>query len=176
MRSVGLAVVTALVLGAALALGAATHPSGPPGTLGSPAAPDVAYLRAASALLDRVDATLADEDRVLGEGDANPGLVGSAAWIARDGQVDDALQSEYRAAQTLTAPDGLGDLQTCLVEGLRLSSLGAGMLHDAFLTGGHGAYYLSAHGNWDLNLGHDRLQQCRALLVQLRVSGSGVEG
>jgi len=52
-----------------------------------------------------------------------------------------------------------------LTEGLRLTATGQALLHDGFLTDGHGAYYDGAHGNWDLNLGTDALRRCRALLV-----------
>jgi hypothetical protein len=129
-----------------------------------------------AALLSRYDASAVKLDRVLSERDANPTLVESPNWVAANEQVVEELRAEYRAAQALDVPPRTAGIKACLTEGLRLTSTGAQMLHDAFLTGGHGAYYLSAHGNWDLNLGAEEIRQCRASLDELMGFAPEVHG
>lgn len=174
-RGPWLAVLVVIALSMSFAIGPLLHPS----ALGPPAGPipdrsTAGYASQVVALLARSEASMARLDDVLAERDRNPALTGSVAWQQRYARVVSELQDEYQAARALTPPSGEVEIQTCLGEGLRLTSTGAAMLHDAFLTGGHGAYYLSAHGNWDLHLGVEQLQRCRALLAQTAVApGSG---
>ncbi len=166
--------MVAVVLSALLAVGGAVHPGAPRTLAGSPAlAPRAAYSRQVDLLLARSDASLAALDDALSQRDRNPALVLSDAWIQRYTRIVSELEGEYRAALALTPPAGAMDVQTCLSEGLRLTSTGARMLHDAFQTSGHGAYYLSAHGNWDLNLGVERLRHCQALLAPIAAPRAG---
>lgn len=160
-----LAAIVALALGALLSIGPTAHPSAlERSSEASGSAPSTSYAGQAAALLARYDASISELDSALTERDGNPALVLSDAWVQRYARVVSELQGEYQAALALSPPAGQAEAHTCLTESLRLTSTGATMLHDAFLTGGHGAYFLSAHGNWDLNLGITRLRQCRSLL------------
>lgn len=145
----------AIALLAALALGA-----------GAARAPAVdGYAARAGTLLAVGERSVLEGDQLLTERDADPGLSQDPAWLARHAGVVAALDAEYRAALTLPAPPSAAPLQTCLSEGLRLVATGHDLLQRAYLTDGHGAYYDSAHGNWDLQLGQQRLQTCRGLLL-----------
>ncbi len=164
-----LAAIVALALGALLAIAPTTRRSALEQTTGSSAIGSAdTYAGQVAALLDRYDTTMSELDDALTERDGNPALVQSDAWVQRYARAVRELQEEYQAALALSPPTGDVEVQTCLREGLRLTSTGASMLHDAFLTGGHGAYYLSAHGNWDLNLGITRLRQCHSRLPATR--------
>lgn len=124
------------------------------------------YARQVDLLLQHTARSLALAGQLLDERDANPSLSSSPSWRDRHAAVVAELEAEYHEAQQVSAPAGSRDLQICLVEGLQLSALGHSLLHQAFSTDGHGAYYFSAHGNWDLNLGAERLRQCHALLAR----------
>jgi hypothetical protein len=58
-----------------------------------------------------------------------------------------------------------------LVDGFRLTATGESLLSQAFGADGHHAYFLSAHGNWDLNLGDRAVARCRASLSSLGTAG-----
>ena len=131
----------------------------------APVTPHAAYVAQLTALLQRYDVSVAALDQVLTRRDDNPGLVGSADWLQQDATLARELQTEYDDSALLSPTASDAKLQECVVEALRLTSLGATMLHDGFLTDGHGAYYLGAHGNWNLNLGHQQIQRCRSILA-----------
>ena len=59
-------------------------------------------------------------------------------------------------------------VQSCVSESLRLISIGHAMLHHAFQVEGHEAYFNSAHGNWDLDLGINLLRACQGQLQTLK--------
>ncbi len=155
-------VLAAAILVACFALGELAHPPRLIPPTDSARAP---YAQRVAALLRRHDASTATLDQLLTQRDANPGLVASVEWLEQDARVVQELQTEYQEAQALTPPADAIDRHRCLVEALRLTSLGATMLHDAFRIDGHGAYYLGAHGNWNLQLGGAQLQRCRASLA-----------
>jgi len=156
--------VVALVVVALIACFAVGDVADPAIAIPSPDPARAAYFERVSAILRRYDLSAAALDKLLTQRDENPGLVGSAEWLQQHARVAQELQAEYQDAQSIAPPRGNDDLQTCVVEALRLTSIGASMLHDAFLTDGHGAYYLGAHGNWDLYLGSERIQRCRVIL------------
>ncbi len=83
-------------------------------------------------------------------------------WIGKHATVVNQLQQIYQSAEALNPPSDLRDAHACIVDGFRLTYTGQNFLHNAFLSGGHGAYYMSAHGNWDLELGANRVRACRA--------------
>ena len=151
----------AVILFGALSAGAATAQAAPSRT---------AYRAAATSLLDRSSVTIAAAGQLLNERDANPTLTSDQRWLDQYAQRSAALRAEYQQALGLRAPASDGDVQQCLTEGLRLVTTGQRFLYDGFQIDGHGAYYFSAHANWDLQLGTDRLRRCRAALVSTEVT------
>lgn len=124
---------------------------------------DVSAVAAVSAVLVEAQTTLATGDAVLAQRDANPGLVESPQWLATHEQVTLALEAEYQQAQQVKASGSSVGLQQCVANGLRLVSTAHRAFQQAFQMGGHGAYYFSAHANWNLNLGKQDLASCWAL-------------
>ena len=121
-----------------------------------------AYARDVTTLLTRYDFAQGDGDRLLTERDADPRLVGDAGWRQSYARVASEHQREYAEIQTLAVPANAQTVQDCVTDGLRLTATADGMFLEAFTAEGHRAYYLSAHGNWDLNLGKTTIVRCRA--------------
>src|SRR5262249_42943459 len=86
-------------------------------------------------------------------------------WMQEHARVVDALAADYQALHALAPPATATTAQGCLDDGLRLVWTGHALLHQAFGVEGHAAYYYSAHGNWDLDLGASRLAACPSLLA-----------
>ena len=126
------------------------------------------YVREVNAALLRYDAARSEGDRLLTERDADPRLVDSAAWRQSFERVVQEHQLIHAQLEGLRAPPSADAIQQCLVDGLRLTALGESLLFEAFRADGHQAYYLSAHGNWDLNLGVRDVTRCRASLALIR--------
>jgi len=162
-----------MVLGLLLAIGAIVH-SGAQTSPGADRAAQsgtssraVTYVRNVNAALQRYDIARREGDRLLTERDANPRLAENAAWRQSFESVVQEHQQLQLTVQRFKAPKGAEATQQCLVDGLRLTALGEGLLFDAFGADGHHAYFLSAHGNWDLNLGVRAIARCRVSLASL---------
>jgi hypothetical protein len=153
---------TALVLAFCLAIGQLVHGSSASSPLG-PASQ--AYLEQVSAILTRYDTARRAGERLLSQRDQDPRLSSDPGWRQAFGQVVSDHESALADLDRLDAPSSAQSLQACMSDGLRLTALGEGMLKDAFLADGHHAYYLSAHGNWDLNLGSTTIDRCRQTLA-----------
>lgn len=151
----------ALALVVLLGIGQVAHPDL---TTASDAGAGSGYAGQAAALVQRYDRSIAEENHLLAMHDANPGVGVSPGWLRQSAEVLSSLDAGYQEAQSLAVPSRAASLKSCLAEGYRLTSTGAHMLHDAYLTDGHGAYFLAAHGNWDLHLGAQRMATCRTLL------------
>lgn len=130
----------------------------------APFLPVAPYRQQLGAIFARERASLADGDRLLTLHDADPPLGTDPAWQAAHEKVVKALATNYQAARALQPDAGDAPLQSCATQSLRLIWTGHAMLHRAFQIDGHGAYYNSAHGNWDLDLGINRLRACEAML------------
>ena len=170
--------VLVLGLGAALGfllmIGAIVHGQASSGLgSGSPGTPlsSVAYVREVNAALRRYDVARRDGDRLLTEHDADPLLAKSVEWQQSFGRVVQEHHRVHVQIQALSPPPGAEEVQQCLVDGLRLTATGEGLLSEAFEADGHHAYFLSAHGNWDLNLGDRDVARCRASLASLGTPG-----
>lgn len=123
------------------------------------------YVRSIQAILNRYDVARREGDNLLTERDADPRLAGDARWREEYGLVVQEHQNEYVEVQHLSAPPDAEAIQQCFTDGLRLTATAESMFSDAFGADGHRAYYLSAHGNWDLNLGKTTLGRCRESLA-----------
>jgi hypothetical protein len=162
------AATTAFVLALCLAIGQLVHGSTAPEPLGLSSR---AYLNQVTAILARYDAARRAGDQLLSERDQDPRLSSDPGWRQAFGQVVSAHESELADLDRLDVPASARSLQACMSDGLRLTALGEGMLKDAFLADGHHAYYLSAHGNWDLNLGSTTIDRCRQTLASPALGG-----
>jgi hypothetical protein len=127
------------------------------------------YVVEITAILNRYDNARRDGDRLLNQRDSDPRLVGDAQWRQSFGQVVQEHQQEQQQVEILLAPPDAMAIQQCFADGLRLTATGEGLLSEAFGAEGHRAYYLSAHGNWDLNLGVTRVSRCRQDLAAWQV-------
>jgi len=130
-----------------------------------------ADIRDLTNLLDRYDQTAKQGRLVLQRRDVDPSIASDPTWQADSVQVVAELKREYDEALTIPQPPNNVGIQPCVSEGLRLSYEGYQMLNDGFQAGGHHAYYLGSHGNWDFNLGSQRLLECRGQLLAKAAAG-----
>lgn len=130
-----------------------------------------ASVRQELGILTDAERTLAQGDRLLTTRDANPGLAEDPVWLKQHAEIVADLKAEYSEAMALSIPPTFTADRTCLAGGLRLVMTGHDLLQRGFLTDGHGAYYDAAHGNWDVQLGRQRLQRCRQHLQASYIGG-----
>lgn len=130
----------------------------------APILPAPSYRQQLGDIFTREQASLTEGDRLLTQHDANPAVGTDPTWRVAHETVVNALASNYQAARALHPGTGDAALQSCATRALRLAWTGHAMLHHAFQIDGHGAYYNSAHGNWDLDLGFNQLRQCQEML------------
>jgi hypothetical protein len=166
---------TGFALSLCLAVGQIVH--------GSPANSSVAgggsvdltsatYVARVTSILARFDVARQAGDRLLADRDADPRLSDDVRWRQDFSQVVTEHEGERAELASLAAPANASTVQACLSDGMRLTALGEGLLRDAFTADGHHAYYLSAHGNWDLNLGVTTLAHCRSSLASWQVNAN----
>lgn len=148
------ALVLAALLWALLEAGlAAGHASARALAPSAPAAPPNT-----ATLLAQTRATVAEGAALLAQRDNAPDLSSDPAWLAQQAHVAAVLANEYVQAQALAAtPAGA---PACLTDGLRLAATGHQLFQQAFTNDGHGAYYFSAHANWDLDMAQQQLAGC----------------
>jgi len=151
------------------------QPDAPPGaaspthaTLLRTGASGASYRAQVAAALERTRSLLVVGDRLLAQHDADPGLGADPGWVSEPAGTVEALAVAYRGALDLQPGAGDAGLQACLTESLRLIWTGHALLHRAFGVDGHHAYHDSSHGNWDLDLGVNRLQSCQNLVRERR--------
>lgn len=166
-----------LVVGAALVLGSGVVTSAERHLVDRVRTSSGGDLQATQALLKRYDATIAEASQVLTWRDNDPSLAQDASWQASSARVSQELLAEYRDALTMAPVATAGDVHACIAEALRLSSDGYDMLGvGAGQADGHHAYYLSAHGNWDLNLGTRKMSECKQLLASAGPGKQAIAG
>ncbi len=100
---------------------------------------------------------------LLTQNETNPTLSESPEWLASHEQVTAQLEAMGVYVQSMTAPANHAPLQACLADSTRLIATSQRFFQTAFTMGGHGAYYYSAHANWDYNLGKQELARCQAM-------------
>ena len=132
------------------------------------AAPMASYLREVNPLLGRYDLARKEGSRLLTQRDSDPLLGATDSWRQSFGKVAAEHAALLLQVQSLTPPPAAAAAQQCLSEGFRLTATGEALLAEAFGVEGHQAYFLSAHGNWDLNLGDRAVARCRTLLSAIK--------
>ena len=151
-----------VTLGLLLAVGVIVHD-------GTGAAPlSESYVHDVTAALQSYQVARSEGSRLLNQRDADPLLGDTLDWRQSFGRVVQEHDRLYAQIQGLDPPLGAEAVQQCLQEGFRLTVTGEEFLTEAFRDGGHQAYYRSAHGNWDLNLGDRAVARCRTLLAAIQ--------
>ena len=123
-----------------------------------------AYRQEVLALLGQYDSAWSASESLLAERDADPTVVLDPTWMAQQSHVIGQFEAIYRGAQAIRVPARYRSLHDRLLNGLRMTLEGEVELYQAFQSDGHAAYYFASHGNWNLNLGRQAVNQCRAEL------------
>ncbi len=126
---------------------------------------DAEFRQRASALLDRYDGLSLSVGQLIAEQESNPSAQGDPAWCRRYDEAVANARALKASADALAAPESDRTLATDLSYGLGLYATGLSLLGTGFGMDGHGAYYYGSHGNWDVNLGTQRLETVRQALA-----------